>query len=190
MTKAEKRLFRGPLSLINMKSIRFSKVVEASGEPEPYTLWQDPTKDKSFQTALRENRVMTLVQSPTGKKSDSGEVGYNKEEKGELLIFPRSLKKFEGNRIVGIKYNLLEEAKDKRPTKQDRIKPRKKLSAAPSKVIEFPKVVEQLEEAEPDEEESARELVLIKQQIRKALEALSKDRPVAAYKILSVVIER
>jgi hypothetical protein len=54
------------------KEVRFSQLVTASGKPETFTLWTDPKKNSAFMKAARENRVLTIVQKPTGAKKDSG----------------------------------------------------------------------------------------------------------------------
>jgi hypothetical protein len=35
-----------------VKTVRFSKIVEAAGKPEPYTLWLPPEEDRRFQSAI------------------------------------------------------------------------------------------------------------------------------------------
>src|SRR5688572_17278959 len=93
-----------------MKTVRFSLVVKKSGQPEPHTLWTKPESDRELQQALKSNRVMTVHQSSVGTRKDYGTVGFAKSSGGgEILIFPKSLKTFEGKRVVGVKYDLLQE---------------------------------------------------------------------------------
>jgi hypothetical protein len=174
-------------------TIRFSQVVEASGLPESYTLWMDPKKDKSFQSALKENRVMTVHQNTTGLKADSGEVGYSNASAGEILIFPKSLKRFEDKKIIGIKYDLL-----KQPPVDNPPAPKKPAKPGAKKKVKEPKILIHLftppkEKAvvPPAVKPSAtpKEVEDLKQQIREALEALENDRHVTAYKILKKLVE-
>src|SRR4051794_6829647 len=110
------------------KTIRFAKVVATSGQPEPYTLWSAPEKDRPFQAALKQHRVMTVHQANTGSKADYGEVGFDPEEHGSILLFPKSLKPFEGRKIIGVKYDLLAEAPE--PKDPVKIKPPKESKPA------------------------------------------------------------
>ena len=89
------------------KSVRFAAVVEKSGRPEPMTLWQGPEKDKRFKKALAEQRLMTIKQENAGTKKDFGLVGFWKDKKTSYLLFPRSLRQYEGKRVIGIKYDLV-----------------------------------------------------------------------------------
>jgi hypothetical protein len=98
-----------------VKTVRFAKVVAESGKPEPYTLWSAPEADLAFQSALKAHRVMTLHQDNLGNKKDFGEVGYTEGEKGSLLVFPKSLKSFEGLRVIGIDYELMAEPPTPKP---------------------------------------------------------------------------
>jgi hypothetical protein len=93
------------MELMNVKTSRFRAVVEACGKPEVYTLWQTPNSDRHFQSALKNNRVMTIRQSPTG--TDFGIIGFDKAKLARLLLFPKSLKRFAGQRIIGIDWTLV-----------------------------------------------------------------------------------
>lgn len=92
-----------------MKTVRFSKVVQESGTPEPYTLWLPPERDRPFQAAVKAHRVMTVHQANTGTASDFGEIGFVEGVQGSYLLFPKSLKRYEGCRVIGVKYELLKE---------------------------------------------------------------------------------
>jgi hypothetical protein len=97
-----------------MKTVRFSKVLEACGKPEIHLLLVDPGKDKTLQAAIRSQRVMTVYQG--GGRTDYGTVGFEEGRSRQYLVFPKSLRAFEDDRIVGIKYDLLDaeiEAADK-----------------------------------------------------------------------------
>jgi hypothetical protein len=89
-----------------MKTVRFSQIVEESGRPEPHLLLVEPIKDRALQRAIKAHRVMTIRQETAGKK-DYGIVGFAEAVRGQVLIFPRSLKQFSGKRVVGINYDLI-----------------------------------------------------------------------------------
>jgi len=79
--------------------------VEQAGKPEPYTLWQKPAADRHLQSALKNHRVMTIQQSESG--SEFGMVGFKQTKNASYLIFPKSLKRYENNRVVGLKWDLV-----------------------------------------------------------------------------------
>lgn len=93
-----------------MKTVRFANVVEASGAPETYLLWTPAANDKVFQRALKEHRVMTLHQELRGSKKDYGQVGFHEEANAQFLVFPKSLRRFEDRRVVGIDYALFSQS--------------------------------------------------------------------------------
>jgi hypothetical protein len=80
------------------------------GTPEVYLPLSDPKHDRHFMRAVRDVRVLSLKQEPSGTKKDFGKVGYSPERFVSYLIFPKSLKRFEDQRVVGIKYDTLSEA--------------------------------------------------------------------------------
>jgi hypothetical protein len=94
------------VKLLKVKTARFAQVIEKAGKPEVYTLWQKPAQDRHLQSEIKNNRVMTIQRSDTG--SEFGIVGF-KEQKGgaSYLVFPKSLKRFENKRIVGINWDLV-----------------------------------------------------------------------------------
>ena len=106
-----------------MSTVRFSKVLEACGKPDIHLLLIDPAKDKTLQEAIKSDRVMTLYQQSGG--SDHGVVGFEQGRSRQFLVFPKPLKPFQGQRIVGIKYELLEDAPapKKEPAKKEAPKP-------------------------------------------------------------------
>jgi hypothetical protein len=93
------------MKLLKVKTVRFRMIVEKSGAPEVYTLWQKPKADRNFQSLLKNNRVMTV--RPTESGTDFGEVGFHQKPGARLLAFPKSLKRFEGKRIIGIDWSLV-----------------------------------------------------------------------------------
>lgn len=90
-----------------MKTARFAEVVKAGGAPEPYLLWVPAEKDRTFQRAIKEHRIMTIHQEPRGTKKDFGMVGFHQEPSAQWLMFPKSLRRFEDRRIIGINYELM-----------------------------------------------------------------------------------
>src|SRR5258705_13240321 len=97
-------------------SVRFTALVEQAGKPEQVTLWRDPKQDPDFRKAINENRVLTVHQENVGTKKDFGVVGYEPGVLGSYLVFPKRLGQVEGQRIVGIKYDLLAPTKSKGKT--------------------------------------------------------------------------
>ena len=99
------RTFSRSVKLLKVKTARFADLVEKLGKPQPYTLWQKPAADRHFQSALKNHRVMTIQQ--TGSGTEFGEVGFRQGKTASYLIFPKSLKRFENKRVVGVKWDLV-----------------------------------------------------------------------------------
>jgi hypothetical protein len=93
------------VKLLKTRTKRFADVVEAAGKPEVHTLWQKPAQDRHLQSEIKSNRVMTIQKSEGG--SEFGMVGFKEKKGASYLIFPKSLKRFEDNRIVGINWDLV-----------------------------------------------------------------------------------
>ena len=93
------------MKLLKTKTERFGEVVKKAGKPEVYTLWQKPAKDSKFQSFLKNNRVMTVQKSDSG--TDFGFAGFKEKKGARYLVFPKSLKRFANNRVVGIKWDLI-----------------------------------------------------------------------------------
>ena len=93
------------MKLLKVKTARFAQVVEKAGKPEVYTLWQKPAQDRHLQSEIKNNRVMTIQKSEAG--SEFGIVGFKEKKGASYLIFPKSLKRFENKRIIGIKWDLV-----------------------------------------------------------------------------------
>ena len=94
------------MKLLKVKTARFTRVVEKSGEPEVYTLWQKPGADRHFQSQIKNNRVMTIQKSESG--TDFGFVGFKERKGATYLVFPKSLKRFADKRIVGIDWTVVD----------------------------------------------------------------------------------
>lgn len=90
-----------------MKTAKFSEVVKKCGEPAIYLAWVDPTRDKTLKRALSERRVMTLHQELHGGKKDFGSVGFLKDRHAQLLVFPKSLRRFADRKVIAIDYSLI-----------------------------------------------------------------------------------
>jgi|ERR1043166_2261246 hypothetical protein len=88
------------------QTVRFTAVVEKCGKPEAVTLWGKP--DESFMNAARQKRVMTVTIQTVGTKAEFGIVGFHPTKNVSYLVFSKPLTEFEGKRVVGIKYDLLE----------------------------------------------------------------------------------
>jgi len=93
------------VKLLKTKTKRFADVVAAAGRPEVYTLWQKPRQDRHLQSEIKNNRVMAIQKSEAG--SEFGMVGFKEKKGASYLIFPKSLKRFENKRIVGINWDLV-----------------------------------------------------------------------------------
>jgi len=93
------------MKLLKVKTVRFAQVVEKAGKPEVYTLWQKPSADRHLQSHIKNNRVMTIQKSEAG--TEFGIVGFKERKGASYLIFPKSLKRFESKRIVGINWDLV-----------------------------------------------------------------------------------
>jgi hypothetical protein len=90
-----------------MKTVRFTQVVERSGQPAVHAFWVAPEKDREFQRALKTHRVLTVAAIGKGK-ADAGHVGFENYTPGaQVLIFPKSLRPFEGAKIVGVKFDMV-----------------------------------------------------------------------------------
>ncbi len=94
------------MKLLETRTARFTAVVEKCGEPSVYTLWQAPKKDRHLQAQLRQSHIMTIRQPPGG--AEFGCVGLLEKRGGAIYLeFPKSLKRFQDRRIVGIKWEIV-----------------------------------------------------------------------------------
>ena len=95
------------VELLKVKTARFAEIIKECGAPEVLTLWSDPERDKDFQRALRADRIMSVHQTVVGSKKDFGQVGFLKGPSMTYLLFPKSIARYAGRRVVGIDYALL-----------------------------------------------------------------------------------
>ena len=93
------------MKLLKTKKVRFSQVTEKCGKPGVYTLWQKPSADRHLQAQLKNNRVMTILKTESG--TDFGIAGFKEKKGATYLVFPKSLKKFADQRVVGIDWTLI-----------------------------------------------------------------------------------
>ena len=93
------------MKLLKTKTKRFADVVESAGKPGPYTLWQKPARDRHLQSEIKNHRVMTILKSDSG--TEFGMIGFKEQKGASYLVFPKSLKRFEDRRIVGINWDLV-----------------------------------------------------------------------------------
>jgi hypothetical protein len=179
-----------------MSTVRFSKVLEDCGKPDIHLLLIDPAKDKTLQAAIKSDRVMTLYQSGG---TDHGIVGFEQGRSRQFLVFPKPLKSFLGQRIVGIKYELLEDspAGKKETVKKELAKPEETAPAEEEKVdqesrstVSEDKVIK-FQRAEPDKSPVAEadEIKKIKHQVREAMGALEQGKQVVAFNLLKRILD-
>jgi hypothetical protein len=95
------------MSPAKRKTVHFATLVAECGEPDPYTLWTEPAKDKRFMKAVRQNRVMT-IENLDGRK-DQGIIGFVKEKNASYFVFPKPLNRFSGLEVNAIKYELVKQ---------------------------------------------------------------------------------
>lgn len=90
------------------RETRFSLLVRKSGRPETAALWSQPEKNVPFMRAVKENRVLTVVQRHKGAK-DFGLIGFHEQPQASYFVFPKQLPTTLDGRVVGIKYDLIQE---------------------------------------------------------------------------------
>jgi len=116
-------------------TIRFRDLVKAAGKPEPKSLWLDPKQDRQFMQAVKQRRVMTIVQKP-GKK-DFGEVGFHQQPHALYFVFPKTIMADANSKVIGITYDLVQEPQVKDPVSVEDLKKRpakkSRLAAPPKK---------------------------------------------------------
>jgi hypothetical protein len=96
------------MKLLKVKTAPFTEVVEKCGKPTVYTLWQKPAQDRHLQSHIKNHRVMAVQKSQSGV--EFGLVGFKERKGASHLVFPKSLKRFENKRIIGIKWELVRSA--------------------------------------------------------------------------------
>jgi hypothetical protein len=163
-------------------TVRFASVVERSGEPEVHTLWVAPAKDPALRRAEKEHRVMTIDRPGRGH-ADIGHVGFEPgtDVVRQYLIFPRSLARFAGDRIVGINFDRVAQPKlvparvGKRPSARRRMADGKRSSKSKP-----PASARKENPAKPPARRAPERDSPIRREIRAAMQALEKGHSVAA----------
>jgi hypothetical protein len=186
-----------------MGTVRFSKIVEAAGRPVVHVLWIDPDKDPILKKAIDAKRVMTVHQGLTRAKADYGTVGFQKGVAAQILIFPKTLKRFADMRVTGLKYDLLDSATVPKGQPAQKIVPVKRVAKgqpredevqataersvveenAATTVVKFPNPEDDADGPTVDVEE-------IKKQVRRAMKALEEGKQVAAFNLLKRIVDR
>lgn len=117
-----------------MPTIRFSDLVKAAGKPEAKSLWLDPKRDRQFMRAVKQRRVMTIIQEPGSRKKDFGEVGFHQQPHASYFVFPKPIPAPTDSKVVGIKYDLIEEPPVNDLVLERELRPaRRSRSAAPTR---------------------------------------------------------
>jgi hypothetical protein len=119
------------------KTIRFTNLVAKSGKPQTAALWTKPNDNPIFLKAVRENRVLTVIQKPTGTQKDFGIMRFVQEQFALYLVFPKPLPKATEARVIGINYELIAEA----APNQSKERTAKKETATPR--LRVPQTLEQ-----------------------------------------------
>lgn len=164
-----------------MKTARFAQVVAKCGRPVVHDQWLKPEKDAALKQAVKANRVMTVHIHTVGTTKDHGETGLAEGGQRVLLIFPKSLRAFEGRRIVGIDYDLLKE-EPQAPKRKPKAAAEKKAEAAETsrskgRASEAVLRLFRAEEEKAPEEKEAPEKEAPHAQERKSTKAKAGKRP-------------
>ncbi|MDB6167429.1 MAG: hypothetical protein JWM88_293 [Verrucomicrobia bacterium] len=188
------------------KTVRFAAVVTKGGPPTTYLLWSDPRKDAKFRRAVAEHQVMTVHREVRGPHKDHGEVGYQPDRHALFLLFPKSLRRFEGKRVVGIDYDLLTHETASAPAiARDRPKSATRRAAPPDRkpaenVFHFtePKEEALQQSAKAPAEQRPKRVVTAKPahpldpetagEIRRAVRELKSGKYIAAYHRLHALL--
>lgn len=94
-----------------MKTARFSDLIKQAGKPSTHLLLVEPKKDSALIRAAKENRVLSVQREIRGARKDSGQVGIFQAEHTQFLVFPHSIGKYSGRKIVGIDFDQVQEPK-------------------------------------------------------------------------------
>lgn len=115
------------------KTVRFGDLVRNSGRPQFITLWTAPEKDSRVSGALKENRVLTVLEEPGQRPY--GQLGLHPGPHSLFLVFPRPLALEPHARVIGINYALAEQPEVKDPVvvpeSQGKTKPPRKAKLKP-----------------------------------------------------------
>jgi hypothetical protein len=188
-----------------METVLFSKIVEAAGRPVVHVLWIDPDKDPILKKAINAIRVMTVHQG-TKAKADYGTVGFQKGISGQILMFPKSLKRFADLRVTGVKYDLFDSGAVPKAQQAPKIVPTKRVTKGRPKETQIeataePSAAEENTAAtvvkfpDPPEDDPNGSTVAVDgeeiiKQVRLAMKALEEGKQVAAFNLLKRIVDR
>lgn len=190
-----------------METVRFSVIVAKCGQPKAHTQWLPLEKDEELKKAAEDERVLTVHLQNVGTKKDHGEIGLLKKGQRALLIFPKTLRRFAGKRVVGINYDLLRNdmpaeppAAPKTHEKKSRSEPETKLKLVKEKPVKNAKAARSKPPPQTSSPPAKKTVKAHKEKaaqtakasssadlqsvIRKALKQLAQGKEVAAYQTL------
>ncbi len=174
-------------------TVRFTDLVKKGGKPAVHLSWVAPAKDAELQRALKQHRLVTLHQHARGPR-DFGVVGFEPGRDAQFLVFPKSLREFAGRKVVGIKYEMLEDASAEKAAsagarkKTKREKSRLSTQRAARGLRDEPaRRADDEFEPEPDAD-FITDTDPIKREVRKALIALSAGRTAEAKRCLQGIL--
>lgn len=107
-------------AVVKARTIRFATLVEKFGRPEQFDLWRPPAENPEFARALKDHRVITVIQRNIGTKKDVGVPGFLERPGAAYLVFPKSIPYETDVKIVGINYDLLAGAREKKEGRKPR----------------------------------------------------------------------
>src|SRR5262245_30594379 len=175
-----------------IKTARFSAIVDAAGHPDVHVLLSAPENDNVLQSAIKQNRVMTVEQGRSRGKVDRGSIGFSPGQSRQFLIFPKSLARFAGSSVVAIKYDLLKQGEARVPprsfwkapaTKKEQPDNRKIQPSSPAKIIPF------TSPAPPPPQEPVKPAGDLQSELQKAIDFLTKGRHGAALDVLRDILK-
>jgi len=118
------------------KEVRFRKLVNSSGKPQIISLWTDPKRDRNFMKAIKERRVLTVIQEPRTHKTQFGRLGFHQDPYASYLVFPKPLRVDSDSRVIGISYDLTFEPRVTDPLYKRALQaPAKKAKTAPTEKL-------------------------------------------------------
>src|SRR5437773_7847989 len=112
------------------RTVRFSELVKHFGPAHLVTLWSDPKTDKTFMRAVQENRVVTITLQNVGTHKDFGVVGFDPKPSTTYVLFAKPLSAANGTKVIGVKYDVLDEAPVKDPLSRSQLQPMPKARPA------------------------------------------------------------
>jgi hypothetical protein len=177
-----------------IKTTRFTAIVEAVGHPGVHVLLTAPENDKVLQSAIKENRVMTIEQGRSRGKMDRGFIGFSPGQSRQFLVFPKSLARFAGSNVVAINYDLLEQgdarvpsrSSSKTPAIKQKEKPAEKRKTQPSSLAKIIPFTSPAAPPPPEPVEPAQDL---QSKLQNAIDSLAQGKRDAALKLLKRILK-